>query len=395
MEAGIEKPFSLWSRDFVLVCLANFCFFGSFYFLLPTLPQYISILGGTSGQVGMVMGLFTLASVLVRPCFGSVADRRGRKVLLLIGSGFHAAFPVVYIAIQAITPFYLVRVVHGVALASFLVAIMAYIADLAPPERRGEVIGIFGTSNVLAMAMFPALGAKIIAAGCSFSLLFILSSVTAAMAFIAVLLLADIRAVANREGKTQGFLKAGSRREVLMPSVALFGGAVCYGAVISFLPLFAPERAISDFGIFFTIYALSSVSSRMTTGKLSDRIGRRKVVMPCMLLLALTMGLFSFLNSLWTLAFIGVLFGFSFGSMMPSLNALVVDLTPPQQRGSALAFFISSVDLGITVGSMALGFVGGSLGYPAMYGLCGLIVLTCLILFSVFLRTTEPAPSRV
>ena len=382
-----EKPFSLWSRDFILICLANFCYFGSFYLLLPTLPQYVSSLGGTSGQVGMVMGFFTLASVMVRPYFGRLSDLRGRKLLLLIGSGFHLLFPLVYIATQAVMPFYLVRIGHGIAHASFLVASMAYIADLAPPERRGEILGIFGTSNVLAMAIFPAWGAKVIVSGAGFTYLFTLSSFIAAIAFLAVMVPADIRTSGHHGGKPQGFLKAGGRREVFLPSLALFGGAVCYGAVLTFLPLFAPQRAIPDFGIFFTAYAVSTVLSRVGTGKLSDRIGRRKVIVPCMLLLTITMGLLTFLYSVWFLALIGVLFGLSFGSLMPNLNALVVDLTPAQQRGSALAFFISSIDVGITVGSMALGFVGESLGYPAVYGFCGVIVLASLVIFHIFLRT--------
>jgi MFS family permease len=386
-----EKPFSLWSRDFILICLANFCYFGSFYLLLPTLPQYVSFLGGTSGQVGMVMGFFTLASVLVRPYFGRLADRRGRKLPLMLGCGFHALFPILYIAITAVTPFYLVRVGHGIAHASFLVASMAYIADLAPPARRGEVLGIFGTSNVIAMAVFPAWGAKVIVSGSGFPYLFVLSSLTAVMAFLAIMVTADIRSADHREGKPHGFLKAGGRREVFLPSLALFSGAVCYGAVLTFLPLFAPERSIPDFGIFFTAYAASTVLSRIGTGRLSDRVGRRRVILPCMVLLALTMGLLSFLCSLWFLALIGVLFGLSFGSLMPNLNALVVDLTPPQQRGSALAFFISSIDVGITVGSMALGFVGESLGYPAVYGFCGAIVLSSLVIFSVLLRSPEKA----
>ena len=83
-----EKPFSLLSKNFILICLAHFCYFASLYLLLPTLPQYVSCLGGTSCQVGMAIGFFTLASVLARPYFGRLADRSGCKLPLLFGSGF-------------------------------------------------------------------------------------------------------------------------------------------------------------------------------------------------------------------------------------------------------------------------------------------------------------------
>lgn len=392
-----REEFRLWSKNFVLICLANFCYFGSFYFLLPTLPQYVAVLGGTPGQVGLVMGFFTLASVVVRPYFGKTADRRGRKLFMLLGSGFFILFPVIYNYVLAVVPLYLVRAAHGLAHASFLSGSMAYVADMAPPNRRGEVIGIYGTSNVVAMALFPAWGAAIIKDTGSFPYLFMVSAITAAVGFAAITLLGDIRPLAGPGLKHLSIMETGRRRGVLIPSLALFSGATSYGALLTFLPLFAPQRGLNDFGIFFTVYAASTILSRVAAGRLSDRIGRRKVIIPFMIVLAVAVFLLPFMNSLWMLAVIGVLFGLGFGSFYPTLNALVVDLTPPPERGGALAFFTAFMDVGITTGSMVLGFAGGLLGYPVMYGLCGVIVLAGLITFAAFLRPRdkpgEPGPA--
>ncbi|MBC7105699.1 MAG: MFS transporter, partial [Firmicutes bacterium] len=76
------SEFRLWSRNFVAACAAQFFYFGSFYLLIPTLPQYVAGLGGTLSQVGVVMGLFTLAAVVLRPYFGRLGDRYGRKVFM-------------------------------------------------------------------------------------------------------------------------------------------------------------------------------------------------------------------------------------------------------------------------------------------------------------------------
>jgi MFS family permease len=388
----IQQPeFRLLSKNFILVCLANFCYFGSFYILVPAMPQYVVSLGGATGQVGLIMGLFTLASVAVRPYFGKLVDTRGRKLLMLLGSCFFVLFPLVYIAIQTLVPLYVARIAHGFAHAGYLVAVVAYIADLAPPHRRGEVIGIFGASNILGMAIFPAWGTSVLSAGGSFQYLFLLAALTAATSFVAVALLDDIRPPAHPGGKPLGFLKVGCRPEVLIPSLALLSGATCYGAVLTFLPLFAPERSLPDFGIFFVVYAFSTILSRVVGGRLSDRIGRRKVIMPCMALLTLSVWMLPFLHTLWFLALISFLFGLSFGVFMPTLNALVVDYTATHERGSALAFFMSFMDMGITVGSMAMGYVGESCGYPAVYWICGALVLVTLFVFTVFLPRKEAA----
>jgi MFS family permease len=98
-----------------------------------------------------------------------------------------------------------------------------------------------------------------------------------------------------------------------------------------------------------------------------------------------------FLHTLWFLAVTSFLFGLSFGSFLPTLNALVVDYAPVHERGSALAFFMSFMDVGITVGSMALGFVAGSYGYPAVYWICGCLVLVTLFVFTIFLPRAEKA----
>jgi MFS family permease len=379
-----QTPFSLWSKDFILICLANFCYFGSFYILVPGMPQYVASLGGTSGEVGLIMGFFTLSSVVVRPFFGKMADTRSRKLLMLFGTGLFLVFPFMYIAVKSLVPLYLVRIAHGFAHASYLVAAMAFIADLAPPHRRGEVLGVFGISTMISMAVFPAWGTAVLASGGSFEYLFLLAALTAAVSLVAVLPLTDIRPPARPEGRPFGFLKVGSRAQVLIPSIALLSGATCYGAVLTFLPLFAPERGLPEFGIFFTVYAATTILSRVVAGRLSDRIGRIKVIIPCMALLAVAVCLLPFLDTLWLLALISFLLGLGFGSLIPTLNALVVDQTGPHDRGSALAFFWSSMDVGITMGSMALGFVAECCGYPALFWISGGSVVVALLVFSVF-----------
>lgn len=69
-------------------------------------------------------------------------------------------------------------------------------------------------------------------------------------------------------------------RAVLVASLTLFAAATLYGTVITFLPVYAPERGIIHFGVFFTTYAAFTLISRIIAGKLSDRFGRRAVILP-------------------------------------------------------------------------------------------------------------------
>lgn len=376
-----EQPFRLWTKDFTCIVAANFFYFGSFYFLIPTMPQYVAGLGGRPDQVGLVMGCFTLAAVLLRPYFGRLSDRRGRKPFLVGGALAFCLFPILYAVLHNVTLLYVVRLLHGVAHACFLAGSSAYIADYAPPARRGEIIGIYGVSNVLAMALFPAVGSALVSDNAPFARLFFWAAVAAVAGFVAVLPLREYQTAAARLAVPVPLAVIARQRVVLVPALTLLAGATAYGAVITFLPLYAPERGISDFGVFFTVYAASTLLSRVLVGKMSDRVGRSRLILPFLLLVGIAVFLLPLLQSTALLGVIAMAFGLGFGAFMPTLQALVVDHVAPAQRGSALAFFTSFMDIGITVGAVLMGAVGTLWGFAVMFAVTGAVALSGVLLF--------------
>jgi len=385
----MTQPFRLLSRDFVCICLATFLYFGSFYLILPTLPQYVEQLGGTPGQIGLVMGLLSVSAVAVRPQFGRLADRYGRKRLMLVGAGCFSLLFSFYGLLPTVGALYVLRLAHGVAHGCSLAASAAYVADLAPPARRGEVIGVYGTASVIAMALFPAWGIAVIQHTQSFSLLFACAVAASAAAFLAV---APVREIAAQDGGNHAvsLLTIGRRRAVLVPAFALFAAATSYGAVLAFLPVYAPQRGIAGFGVFFTVYAAATLASRVFAGRISDRLGRRRVILPFMALLTAAVFALAFLDGLLMLVVIGFAFGLGFGAFMPILNALVVDKTPSVERGSALGFFTSFMDVGIATGSVLLGLIGEWHGFPVMFFAAALIMLVGMAVFAAFTEKDSP-----
>ncbi len=381
-QGAVMGDFKLYSKNFVLICVSGFLYFGSFYFLLPTIPQFVQNIGGSAGQIGAVVGFFTLTSVILRPYFGKLADGYGRKKFLLAGSGVFSLLFVLYAHAGGISHLYVIRLFHGVAHGCYLAAAYAYVADLAPIQRRGEVMGVYGVANVFAMALFPAWGSRIITTTHDFNYLFTLSAITAALSFLALVMIDDSKPDAHG-GQKKGIFEAGLKPPVLAASVTFFSASTVYGTVITFLPVYAPEKGMADFGIFFTVYAVFTLLSRVAAGKLSDIYGRRKVVLPFLCVLAVATFCLPFLSNLYMLAFIGALFGLGFGAFMPALTAYVVDKTEPQERAGALAFFTSFMDVGITTGAIVLGIIGGWLGFEVMYGFAG-VILSCGIVFFAF-----------
>ena len=111
------------------------------------------------------------------------------------------------------------------------------------------------------------------------------------------------------------------------------------------------------------------------------------------MIVAVAVFLLPLLANMYLLVLIGACFGLGFGAFMPALNAFVVDETTPKQRASALAFFTSFMDVGITSGALILGVVGQYWGFETMFGLGGVIAVLGVVLFGLYGRAT-PTSNR-
>lgn len=376
----------LYTRDFLLASLSAFTGFGSMYLLLATLPLYVLEAGGSSTEVGLVMGLYTLAAVVARPFLGR-AMGRGRKPVILVGALGMAASIALYLIPWGLEGFFGTRVLHGLLWAAWTTAASTYVTDIAPESRRGEAMGAYGISFNLAMVIAPGIGLVLAAAGWNW-----LFATAAALA----LLTAGLSALlpeAPHAGTTEAI--PWISREALLPSVVMTLFALSYGGLVSFVPLFAPERGLPGAGWFFAVYAIALMISRQLAGKLSDRLGRTFLVLPGLLSAAIS--LFWLATTHSALGFLGsaALYGLAFAMIQPALMAMALDRTraeSPGQRGAAMATFSLSMDLGIGLGAFGAGLLSGALGIPGMLAVAGAI---CMAAMAVLLPARKKPPEGV
>ncbi|MCZ7358132.1 MAG: MFS transporter [Candidatus Methanoperedens sp.] len=369
------KNETLLTRNFLLTSFSTVAIFTSFYFLLVTLPIYILQLGGTESQIGLIIGVFTISAVLLRPFMGREVDRRGRKNMLLAGSLVFLLSMLLYNYTTSVTALLLLRVFHGIGWGAATTAASTLIADIAPPSRRGEAMGIYGMSSNVAMAIGPALSFWLLyASGVpDFPRLF---DVSALIALVSLLLVLPITETGAVHPKTSLFSK-----EALFPSALMFSVTLTYGSIVSFLSLLAQEKGMGNPGIFFTVFAVTLVLVRALAGKLSDSRGRKAVIVPGMLIITLGLFVLSIANSFSLFIAAAFLYGLGFGLVHPTIMALLVDRVSDRTRGAAMGTFTAAFDLGIGLGSIVLGVVLQYFGFMAMYLLGGLIVFAAAIWF--------------
>lgn len=365
------KNDTLFSKNFILTSLSTFTLFASFYFLLITLPIYIKKIGGNESEIGLIIGVFTISAVFLRPFIGKEVDRRGRKVILVSGIVVFFISMLLYNYTRDVTSLLLLRVLHGIGWGAATTAATTLIADIAPPKRRGEAMGVFGMASNIAMAIGPALS-MILLLKYDFSILF---SISAGIALVSLLFVLPISETMVVHPKTPLFSK-----EALFPSVLMFIISLTYGSIVSFLSLFAQKQGILNPGIFFTVFAVTLILVRALAGKLSDIKGRKFVILPGMVLITAGLWVLSTAITLNTFLAAAFLYGLGFGLVHPSLMALLVDSVSDKGRGAAMGTFTAAFDLGIGAGSIILGLVLQYYGFQVMYTLSGLIVLIGAVL---------------
>lgn len=369
----------LWTRSFVLMTLGSLFLFASFYQLLPTMPLYIKELGGLDAHVGLSVGVFTLAAVVVRPFAGGLLDRYGRRPFLLTGLAIFAVSMFLYGWVGGVGALLLIRVIHGIGWGFATTASGAAIADIVPASRRGEGMGWHGLSMTLAMAVGPVLGVWLLE-GYAFKGMFAASAGLAVVALLAMSL------------PPLPFQRATERKRfelyeptTLPVSVAVVFLAFAYGAVTTFVPLFAVTIDVNP-GIYFLVYALALAVSRPLSGTLSDRLGEAAVIVPGTALTAIALAVLGSARGLGGVVAAAVLYGIGFGSAQTAFQATMLNMVPRERFGMANASFFMAFDLGIAFGTTLLGWVSQWLGYRALFGVAAFSVAICLALFVAYVR---------
>ncbi len=380
--AQIVPP--LWTANFVLIMVANFLVFVSFQMLLPTMPVYVQKLGATEDIVGFVIGIFTVTSVAIRPFAGRSIDSRGRRSVYFFGLATIVVSIVAYDLIPTVVMILLMRLIHGVGWGVATTASGTIATDMIPRARLGEGMGYYGLTTVVAMAVAPALGLQVMAS-LGFSALFYGSSAICVLGACCAQFIKYLPVEQRRAGGTEG-RSALLEKRAFIPSILIFFINLSYGAIVTFIALYAARFEIHNIGIFFTVYALALFIARPLFGRLIDRKGFDIAIIPGTLCIGLAMLTLFAAQGLQYFIAAAFLYGIGGGAVAPSLQAMAVRDVPPQRRGAANGTFMSGFDLGIGTGAILCGIVAKLTGYSVMYLLTLLPITVAFALYFLLAR---------
>lgn len=377
----------IWTKAFTSLFITNFSVFIVFYGLVTTLPLYaIGLLGRTDEEAGLLMTIFLLSAIIVRPFTGKVLDVVGKRKMLWIGLVFYLICTILYYFIQPFGALLVLRFAQGVWFSIITTAAISIAADVVPMARKGAGIGYFNMSTNLAVVLGPMIALYIIQSY-SFDILFIVMSILMVVGVLTSAMAPTGNIAEKSSAKNK--LKLGDLFEKGAMPVALLGSVISfsYASVLSFLSIYAQEKGLLAFASsFFLVYAALMLLTRPLTGRIFDEKGPRYVIIPGFISFIIGLVLLAYMNSIWMFLVAGGFVGFGYGAIVPSLQTLAVQATSHERSGYATATFFTFFDLGIAAGSYVLGLVAVYYGYQNVYLLAGGIVLIVLVSYIFFGR---------
>jgi len=368
----------IFNKSFVFVFISNFLVFIGFEMLLPILPAYLLSLNASSTQVGLVITLFTIGAVLIRPLVGYYLIDNQRKSLAIGASAVLMIITFIYPFLNIVWLFLLLRFFHGIAWGVSTTANSTIAVDLIPKTRLGEGMGYFSISTTVGAIIAPSLGIFIYDSF-SFDILIWSSVILSLLAVIGFQFVHSPTPV-KREKQPFQFLNMIFEKEVSFPALLTVITTLGFGAIITFLVLFGKQKGLDHIFLFFLINATVATLLRPFTGKWYDKKGPWSIIIVAAVLGFLSLIMLSYTTSDLHLIIAAILFGAGYGTVMPCLQTWAVQKVSEEKSGAANATFFSSFDVGVGVSAFILGILAEWISLEMIFRVVSLSFIVVAVL---------------
>lgn len=358
----------LFTARFFTMWAFSFTVFLSVFQLLPTAPFHIKDLGGSTLEAGLFLGLLTLSSAMFAPLTGAIGDRIGHRTVLLVASVAIALITVAYAFLESVSAILGLAFVQGFFWSGMLSGSSAYMISIVPKARRAEGLGYAGLASIFALAIAPTVGFQIYRTGWFWL----------AMTCVALNVLMFVIATFLGAHKPAGPHPRLALGTIIEPRIIALAGTLFlysfgYGGITSFSALYADAAGVTPRSIYLTTLAIAILLARPTLGRLGDRYGYKRVFLPCLALVALSLAILAATPGRTGMVVSALTFGVGFGLAYPAFAAYVMEHVDDSRRGAAFGTLIAAFDTGIGTGSTTMGWLIQEQGYATAFGVAALL----------------------
>ncbi len=344
--------------------------------LLPILPIYFTQHGVDLPTMGIVVAAWPAARLLGEPLFGWIADRGPRKAMMVLGLVLAAVFAVAPLFAVGPAAFIVFRALAGLSTSIYDPAARGYLVDANPPERHGELFGLYGAAQMGGLMIGPAIGG--IAAGLTGQPTVVFWVAGLMIVLSALLVAARVPDLAHgaasttldavAEAEDAATRPSRLRNRLLIAAIALnVGSFFASGAyeVVWSLYLTKLGASVGLIGVTFFTFAAPILVLSPWFGRFIDREGGFFALVVGMAGVGICGLLYPVVPEVWFMAALGIVEGTAFALASPALFLLVARASPPERSSTAQGIFGAAGTIGTIVASVAAGALAGvNLTYP-------------------------------
>lgn len=344
----------IWSKAFISIFILNFVMSMGQFMMNTLIPLYAYDLGADARTVGLVTGAFAVTALALRPIAGPSMDYFKKNRLLTCSIGMIAVAFVFYGLSRSIFMLVIARLFHGFAMSVSAPLSLAIVSNIVPNDKMASGLGIFSLGAAIATAIGPTIGLKL-AHAISFNATFFICAFLMLVSFVLSLQLKS--ETPNRSGGFKISFRQIIAPEVLVPTLVMFFLVLAYSGINSFIAIFGELNGIKDIGLYFTASAVCMIFIRPISGRIADKFGHDKSILPGLFILIGALILISFSSTLPMFILAGAVTAFGFGSSQPLIQTMNMQLVPKERRGAAGNTNFMGVDCAFLVGPAIAGSV--------------------------------------
>jgi MFS transporter, DHA1 family, multidrug resistance protein len=397
-------------RSFLALCaliLVNQLGFG---IITPVLPGYARSFGLDASSVGLVIGVYGFARFLANVPAGQLAERRGRRQVLIIGTVITSVASALIAIADSLPQLLAFRLLSGLGAATVLTGGQIMVGDIASPEHRGRMMSTYQGFFLVGVGLGPAPGG-VLADAFGLRAPFIAYAIFSALAcLVALAFIRETRPVASaaaaRAPAEHSMSQDATLRGTLLSSAFVLIAIVSWvqffartGAIFTLVPLLGREQAdltASQIGFAFTAVNVLTIAMLYPSGVFADRFGRKLTIAPSTIVAGLALALWAWSSDYSSFLWAAVVWGIGSGICGPAPAAYLADLAPAALRGRIFGAFRSTSDSAYIIGPLLLGALTDTYGYKLPLLLTGVLVVASGAMFWLLapeLHQTHPKPA--
>ena len=384
----------MWNRNFICIIAANLLFCIGHYSVNTLVATYVTHLGATPVVMGYLTGMFFFVSLIIRPVSGPMITKIDKRKLIIMVFMLGIIVNAGYALFQNLWYFRLFRILNGVQYSFLGSLIMTLAADSLPPEKLASGMGIYGIGSAVGTAFGPAIGDRFYKLGESvggkdmaFTFVFLFAAAAFLLAIIPCVIMRSDNKTKEEIASTGAWYKNIITPYALPTTLVMFFVMMSNAIINSYVFNLGAEQRIENISLFYAFMAGTLIISRPMSGWLSDKFGVSKVIIPGLIIFAVSFIILGTSKTLEQVIIGGVVAALGAGSTQPAIQAMNMQTVTPMKRSVASNTIYVGMDLELFGGPLLGSIVYEHSSCTFMFQMTAVPVIIALVCFIIILPT--------